>query len=64
MTPEHRRARVRRLAVGAAAVAGLATLAAGPAAGVEVVRAAGAHAPVPTPAAAPAVTAPAAPAVP
>ncbi|MFE9174386.1 glycosyl hydrolase [Streptomyces kebangsaanensis] len=69
MTPEHKRARVRRLAVGAAVVAGLATLAAGPAAGVEVVRAAGAHAPVPTPAvpavpSAPAVTAPAAPAVP
>ncbi|MGX4692138.1 glycoside hydrolase family 26 protein [Streptomyces sp. JNUCC 63] len=63
MTPEHKRARVRRLALGAAVVAGLATLAAGPAAGVEVVRAAGARAPVPTPAA-PAVTAPAAPAVP
>ncbi|MGW4278016.1 hypothetical protein ACWEGQ_38135, partial [Streptomyces seoulensis] len=48
MAPEHRRTRVRRLAVGAAAVA-LATLACGPAQGVEVVRAAGPRAPAPSP---------------
>ncbi|MGW4344760.1 glycoside hydrolase family 26 protein [Streptomyces sp. NPDC004690] len=58
MAAEQRRTRVRRLAVGAAAVA-LATLACGPARGVEAVRAADPRAPAPTPPVA-APTAPAA----
>ncbi|MFI2640231.1 glycoside hydrolase family 26 protein [Streptomyces sp. NPDC018610] len=49
MAPEQRRTRVRRLAVGAAAVVALATLACGPAVGVEVVRAADPRAPAPSP---------------
>ncbi|MEV5544561.1 glycosyl hydrolase [Streptomyces sp. NPDC052309] len=47
MAPQHRRAGVRRLAVGAAAVAVTAALASGPASGAGVVRAADPSAPAP-----------------
>ncbi|MEU7056154.1 glycosyl hydrolase [Streptomyces sp. NPDC046197] len=50
MAPVHKRARVRRLAVGAAAAVASAALATGPASGLEVMRPAGSSAPVPPPA--------------
>ncbi|CAM5704868.1 glycoside hydrolase family 26 protein [Streptomyces purpurascens] len=49
MAPQHKRAGVRRLALGAAAVAASAALASGPVAGVGVARAAEPRAPAPTP---------------
>ncbi|WP_086558655.1 glycoside hydrolase family 26 protein [Streptomyces africanus] len=49
MAPQHKRAGVRRLALGAAAVAASAALASGPAAGVGVARAADPRAPAPSP---------------
>ncbi|MFK4146348.1 glycoside hydrolase family 26 protein [Streptomyces sp. NPDC004065] len=49
MAPQHRRVRIRRLAVGAAAVVAAAALASGPAVGVEVRRVAGPPHPVPAP---------------
>ncbi|MER5749844.1 glycosyl hydrolase [Streptomyces sp. NPDC002088] len=58
MAPEHKRARIRRLAVGTAAVVASAALASGPAAGVEVEAAP--DPPPPPPRTAPTVTAPAA----
>ncbi|MGV9251280.1 glycoside hydrolase family 26 protein [Streptomyces sp. NPDC003697] len=63
MALRHKRARICRLAAGAVVVAASATLASGPAAGVEVLRATGPDAPVPPPAV-PAATAPAAAAAP
>ncbi|MGA5202418.1 glycoside hydrolase family 26 protein [Streptomyces variegatus] len=50
MAPQHRRAGVRRLALGAVAVAASATLASSPVAGVGVAQAAEPRAPAPTPA--------------
>ncbi|MGA5898055.1 glycoside hydrolase family 26 protein [Streptomyces venetus] len=50
MAPQHKRTGVRRLALGAAAVAASAALASGPAVGVGVARAAEPRAPAPTPA--------------
>ncbi|MGW0813917.1 glycoside hydrolase family 26 protein [Streptomyces viridiviolaceus] len=52
MAPQHKRTRIRRLAVGAAAIAASAAVAAGPAVGVGVVRAADPRVPAPTPTAA------------
>ncbi|MFD6167497.1 glycoside hydrolase family 26 protein [Streptomyces coeruleorubidus] len=49
MAPQHKRAGVRRLALGAAAVAASAALASGPVAGVGVARAADPRAPAPSP---------------
>ncbi|MFI6376649.1 glycoside hydrolase family 26 protein [Streptomyces sp. NPDC050546] len=49
MAPQHKRAGVRRLALGAAAVAASAALASAPVAGVGVARAAEPRAPAPTP---------------
>ncbi|MGR4850004.1 glycoside hydrolase family 26 protein [Streptomyces sp. LARHCF252] len=49
MAPQHKRAGVRRLALGAAAVAASAALASGPVAGVGVARAAEPRAPAPSP---------------
>ncbi|MGX1562909.1 glycoside hydrolase family 26 protein [Streptomyces sp. NPDC055506] len=49
MAPQHKRAGVRRLALGAAAVAASAALASGPVAGAGVARAAEPRAPAPTP---------------
>ncbi|MFF8590622.1 glycosyl hydrolase [Streptomyces sp. NPDC015220] len=63
MAPEQRRTRVRRLALGAAVAVVSATLACGPAVGVEVVRATDPRPPAPSPVV-PEVTVPAVPEVP